>query len=203
MRLAKLLLLLLFCGGQLLARPNFLIVFTDDQTFRATGYHNLEVKTPHLDALAQEGLIFEHAYVASPICAASRASLLTGLFPQSHGVVALESRAFKAFCRGGLREGETLPAALAQGGYRTALFGKSHLGLPTNYHFSEGQELADEEAFSASAQFVSRCAQEDTAFCLLLAPHVSLHPAQRWLDIYQEDSLLLPGNFRPTPCRIA
>ncbi|MDP6720912.1 MAG: sulfatase-like hydrolase/transferase, partial [Pirellulaceae bacterium] len=48
-------------------QPNFLVIFTDDQTYRAIGYNNPAVKTPHLDKLAVEGLIFNNAYVASPI----------------------------------------------------------------------------------------------------------------------------------------
>ena len=66
------------------ARPNVIVIFTDDQTYSAIGYNNPAIKTPHLDALAASGITFERAYVASPICAASRASMMTGLFPQQH-----------------------------------------------------------------------------------------------------------------------
>ena len=55
------------------AKPNIVVIFTDDQTYRAIGYNNPAVKTPALDRLARGGTIFSHAYVASPICAASRA----------------------------------------------------------------------------------------------------------------------------------
>ena len=66
------------------ARPNIIVIFTDDQTYGAIGYNNPTIKTPRLDALAASGIRFERAYVASPICAASRASMMTGLFPQQH-----------------------------------------------------------------------------------------------------------------------
>ena len=66
------------------ARPNIIVIFTDDQTYGAIGYNNPAIKTPRLDALAASGIRFERAYVASPICAASRASMMTGLFPQQH-----------------------------------------------------------------------------------------------------------------------
>jgi hypothetical protein len=68
-------------------KPNIIVILTDDQTYRGIGYNNPEVKTPNLDALAASGITFEHGYVASPICAASRASLMTGRFPQQHGVI--------------------------------------------------------------------------------------------------------------------
>ena len=77
-------------------KPNLVVVFTDDQVHNAIGYDNPEVHTPHLDALAAEGVIFERAFVASPICAASRASVMTGLFPQQHGVIALNQKQFES-----------------------------------------------------------------------------------------------------------
>ena len=82
-------------------RPNFLVIFTDDQCYRSIGYNNEQVKTPHLDRLAGEGLIIENCYVASPICAASRASMMTGLYPQQHGVIALNTKPFNIYRRFG------------------------------------------------------------------------------------------------------
>jgi arylsulfatase A-like enzyme len=70
------------------AKPNFVVIFTDDQTLRAIGYNNPVVKTPNLDGLALQRLRLNRAFVASPICVASRASIYTGMFPQQHGSVA-------------------------------------------------------------------------------------------------------------------
>ena len=53
------------------ARPNFVVIFTDDQTFRAIGYNNPVIKTPELDKLARRGVVFQRAYVATPICVSS------------------------------------------------------------------------------------------------------------------------------------
>jgi|SaaInlStandDraft_1057018.scaffolds.fasta_scaffold732762_1 arylsulfatase A-like enzyme len=75
--------------------PNFVVVFTDDQTYRAIGYNNDYVQTPHLDALANESMIFNRAYVSTPICVSSRASMMSGLFPQQHGSIALNSSGFR------------------------------------------------------------------------------------------------------------
>ena len=69
-------------GGEKNSPPNIVVIFTDDQTYGAIGYNNPEIKTPVLDKLAAEGIIFQNNYTATPICAASRASMMTGLFPQ-------------------------------------------------------------------------------------------------------------------------
>src|SRR6266850_1863358 len=68
------LLLAFFCDHRPSAadgsKPNIIVIFTDDQTYRGVGYNNPEVKTPNLDALAADGITIERGYVASPICAA-------------------------------------------------------------------------------------------------------------------------------------
>ena len=67
-----------------LPRPNLLFIITDDQRFDMMGSVNPTLHTPNMDRLANEGIRFERAYVTTPICAASRASLLTGLFERTH-----------------------------------------------------------------------------------------------------------------------
>ncbi|MFV1998284.1 MAG: sulfatase-like hydrolase/transferase, partial [Acidiferrobacterales bacterium] len=69
------------------SKTNFLFIITDQQCFDHVGYVNgAEVRTPCLDFLAREGSWYKHAYVASPICQPSRASILTGRMPSLHGV---------------------------------------------------------------------------------------------------------------------
>jgi arylsulfatase A-like enzyme len=109
-------------------RPNFIVILTDDQ-----GYGDLscmgatDVQTPRIDALAARGARFTDWYSNSPVCSPSRAALLTGRYPGNAGVRAI---------LGGHRTAPglppsvpTLPAALKPLGYRTAMFGKWHLGL--------------------------------------------------------------------------
>lgn len=68
--------------------PNVLFILSDDQGWGDYGFMgNEQVKTPHLDQLASESLVFENGYVVSPLCRPSLASMVTGLHPHSHGVV--------------------------------------------------------------------------------------------------------------------
>ncbi len=120
-------------GAALLAqrpsRPNFIVIYTDDQGIGDLGcYGHPEVQTPHLDRLAASGVRFTDWYTNSPVCSPSRASVMTGKYPQRTGVVAvLSSQA--DFNVPGLRRGEiTLPGELKKLGYRTAAIGKWHLG---------------------------------------------------------------------------
>jgi len=186
-------------------RPNIIVIFTDDHTYGAVGYHNPSVKTPHLDALAASGMIFERAYVASPICAASRASMMTGLFPQQHGVVALNTTAFSPYRVDAKRAAQTLPNRLNKAGYLTAFYGKSHLGDPKTYGFDTGDRPRghnDVKLFEEASAFIKSRKDHDQPFFLWLAPrqpHVPLHPKQKWLDLYPPGSIQLTGNFRVEP----
>ena len=65
--------------------PNIIFILTDDQRWDALGYAgNNIIHTPHLDQLAREGLYFKNAFATTPICAASRATLFTGLYERTH-----------------------------------------------------------------------------------------------------------------------
>lgn len=67
-------------------RPNIIFILTDDQRWDALGYAgNPIIETPEMDALAKSGTYFKNAFSSTPICAASRASILTGLYERTHG----------------------------------------------------------------------------------------------------------------------
>ena len=187
------------------ARPNIIVIFTDDQTYRGIGYQNPEVKTPRLDALAAGGITFGRSYVASPICAASRASMMTGRFPQQHGVISLNGAAFAPYRTGAANANQTLPARLVEAGYLTALFGKSHLVNPQTYGFEVGREIGghdDVPDFQGGDGVHRNTAAAGKPFFLWLAPqqpHVPLLPEKQWLDLYPAGAIHLTKNFLPRP----
>ena len=100
-------------------RPNIIFILTDDQRFDALGHAGNEwIHTPEMDKLAKEGAYFKNAMVTTPICAASRASILTGLYERTHRYT---------FSTGNIRASymqDSYPRLLRESGYQTAFFGK-------------------------------------------------------------------------------
>jgi len=184
--------------------PNFVVILSDDHAYRAIGYQNPVVKTPNMDWLATEGFRFDRAFTASPICAASRASIYSGMFPQQHGTVGLSGSGFKKSVVEEKRFA-TLPAILEKAGYHTALYGKSHLGEPTTFGFAEGREIGDvndEETFAEADNFLVREAKSGRPFLLWLTPrnpHLPLSAPQHFKDIYKDAVIQLDPNWRESP----
>ena len=116
------------------AKPNVVILFTDDQgTIDAGCYGAKGLKTPHIDKLAATGVRFTQAY-AHTVCCPARAALLTGRHPQRGGVhhwTQGDMNASKGINMA--LEEVTLAEALKTAGYRTALYGKWHLGAHRDY----------------------------------------------------------------------
>ena len=121
--------------------PNVVIIMSDDQGYGDAGcYGASDVQTPHIDALAASGVRFTSFYANAPMCSPTRASLLTGRYPYRCGVPFVVASAPNVV---GLKGSEvTLAKLLKQRGYRTACFGKWHLGshpqsLPNSHGFDE------------------------------------------------------------------
>ncbi|XZE54972.1 sulfatase family protein [Planctomycetaceae bacterium SH139] len=111
-------------------RPNILIIFTDDQGYGdVSTYHPSDVQTPHLDALAEQGMLFKNMRSNCTVCSPSRAALLTGYYPDRVGVPGvIRTQAENSW--GYLSPHvPTLANVLGAAGYRTAIIGKWHLGL--------------------------------------------------------------------------
>jgi uncharacterized sulfatase len=99
-------------------RPNILLITSDQHHWQTLGCMNPEVRTPHLDHLAEQGTLFTRAYCPNPTCTPTRASIITGKYPSQHGGWTLGTK---------LPESEpTLGNYLQDAGYRTALVGKAH-----------------------------------------------------------------------------
>lgn len=104
-------------------QPNVILIMTDDMGYGDLGYHdNPYIETPNLDALAKQSVEFSNFYV-SPVCAPTRASLLTGRYNIRTGV-------FDTYSGGAIMASNeiTIAESLSEAGYKTGLFGKWHLG---------------------------------------------------------------------------
>lgn len=110
--------------------PNIVIIFADDLGYGDLGcYGSPNIRTPHLDAMAREGLRFTDFYSAAPVCSPSRAALLTGRYPIRSGMYGERDVLFPNSPGGLPREEITIATALKKRGYATAHVGKWHLGI--------------------------------------------------------------------------
>ncbi len=132
-------------------KPNIVFIFIDDMGYGDLScYGNQDVRTPHIDRLAQEGVRFEQFYVASPICSPSRVAVTTGQYPARHLIHSyLNSR--RRNRERGMRDfldpaAPAVARVFREAGYATAHFGKWHMGggrdvddapLPQAYGFAE------------------------------------------------------------------
>ena len=131
--------------GQALRRPNFVVIFTDDQGYGDLSCYGADhVSTPRIDQMAKEGARLTSFYVAAPVCTPSRAALMTGCYPKRINMATGSN--FGVLLAGdpkGLNPKEiTIAEVLKSAGYKTGMFGKWHLGdqpefLPTRQGFDE------------------------------------------------------------------
>jgi len=102
------------CAGPTAAqqtRPNILWITIEDLSPRIGPYGHEGARTPRLDALAKQGIVYENAFASSPVCAPARACLITGMYPSSFGAQYMR-------CRGDLPAGTTFfPTLLRDAGY--------------------------------------------------------------------------------------
>ncbi len=132
-------------------RPNIILVMSDDQGWGDTGYNGHPVlQTPHLDAMARTGLLFERFYSGAPVCSPTRGSCITGRHPFRYGI-------FGANAANGPFEPSkyplpdqevTLAEVLKRHGYTTGHFGKWHLGDLTGSQTCTPSQNGFDEWFS-------------------------------------------------------
>lgn len=164
--------------------PNILFIFSDQQHWQAAGFMDRSFKTPNLDRLAEEGLVFSNAYCTTPQCSPSRSSIMTGLYPSKTGVLGNVGAAGGAhLCM------PTIGSLLQKTGYRTGYFGKWHLGKDpvgtSGWDEDEGvtgkENHKDTDTTRNGLSFIQRAAESDQPFALFLSyrnPH----------DIYEFDT---------------
>lgn len=124
------------------AKPNLVLLFADDAGYGDFGFHgSRHFKTPHLDRLAESGVVLGQFYVTAPVCGPSRAGLLTGRYQQRFGYSENNVPSYMSASSKLLGDDMGLPSDLPTMGdhlqslgYRTAVFGKWHLGNADRYH---------------------------------------------------------------------
>lgn len=125
-------------GQEKSEKPNFIIILADDLGYGDLGYTgSSQIKTPHIDALAKDGMVFTEGYVSAPVCGPSRAGLMTGKNQVNFGfdnnpIVDLPQ--FDENFVGLPIEEKTIAERLTDLGYVNGLIGKWHLGEVEKYH---------------------------------------------------------------------
>lgn len=155
-------------------RPNIIFILTDDQRWDALGFAgNPIIRTPEMDRLAAEGTYFENAFVTTPICAASRASILTGLYERTHGYT---------FGQGNIKEpfmAQSYPVQLRKAGYYTGFFGKFGVNYPDFAKlFDEGEDYDRNGKYDDRRGYFFKTIGKDTV-------HLSRYTGQQAIDFIQ------------------
>ncbi|MEM6967196.1 MAG: sulfatase-like hydrolase/transferase [Bacteroidota bacterium] len=116
-------------------RPNIVVILADDLGYNDLGFTgSKDVKTPVLDALAKDGMIFKNGYVTHPYCGPSRAGILTGRYQARFGMESNLDHT-PSDPHHGIPVGEKIFAErLKNVGYKTGIVGKWHLGSHNNFH---------------------------------------------------------------------
>jgi N-sulfoglucosamine sulfohydrolase len=153
-------------------RSNIIVFVSDDHGQDTGAYGNPVVKTPHLDALASEGVLFRNAYATTASCSASRSVLLSGLHNHRTAQYGHEHDYSHFRSYDDLR---TLPVLLREAGYRTARIGKFHVAPEDAYNFEQvipGNQRSPVEMADNTRAFIA--ARDDRPFFLYFAtsdPH--------------------------------
>jgi arylsulfatase A-like enzyme len=197
-------------GGR--KRPNIIFIMTDDHASHALSCYGSKInKTPNLDRLAKEGMLFENCFCTNSICAPCRAVILTGKYSHLNGVI--DNR--KKF------DGsqQTFPKLLQKAGYETAMIGKWHLKTdPTGFDYWNvlpGQGTYYNPAMKEMGQrrkytgyttdiITDHCLKwlkkrsADKPFCLMYhhkAPHRRWEPGPKHLTMYDDVTIPEPDNL--------
>ena len=176
------------------AAPHLVIFLSDDHgAIDSAPYGAPDLRTPNMSRLEAAGMLFTRAFVNSPACAPSRASLLTGLYPARNGAEANHSMP-----RAELRK---LPSYLQDLGYEVVAFGKvAHYKTVEDYGFDHFAHAGfhDHASVPAALKYLAE-RESDRPLCLFVGsnwPHVPWPTGQ---TVYGPANVLLPPTFIDTP----
>jgi len=185
-------------------RPNILVITTHDSGRYFGCYGIDELRTPAIDALAADGVCFTRYFATVPICSASRATMLTGRYPQSHGLMDL------VHPNAGWKLGDDerhLSHLLRDAGYGTYLFGMQHeawdvntLGFDETHaqHASGGGRQFAGEVAESVAEFLASSAQDTSPFYAQVG-FVETHTpfAREHIEPDDSNSVYIPPYVQP------
>lgn len=122
----------IFLPSILFAQPNILLIFSDDLNTKIGPYMEVDKHTPNLDKLAQQGVMFSRAYCQYPLCGPSRASIMSGLYPTTNGVLGnVDSPGSYKKINPALKDHPSMAGFFREHGYFTARVSKIfHMGVP-------------------------------------------------------------------------
>ncbi|PHR97801.1 MAG: sulfatase [Blastopirellula sp.] len=189
--------------------PNIVFILSDDQAWTDYGFMgHADIKTPHLDQLAQRSLVFERGYVAAPLCRPSLASLATGLYPFQHGITGndVDGRNNRAELdlpiRTAFHKHPSFIKMLTSNGYLAHQSGKWWEGSWKDGGFTHGMTHGDptrggrhgdqglkigRDSMKPVTDFIDEATKQQKPFLLWYAPflpHTPHNPPQRLLDKY-------------------
>lgn len=202
------------CSGNQAERPNFLVLISDDQRWDQLSYADQpiipELKTPTMDKLASQGVYFRNAFITTPICAVSRACIMTGRYASSHGMNHFNTPIAEDVLM------LSYPALLHENGYRTGLLGKWGMGMEGTekifdvceawsnqgvyFHKTDSGRIHNSTWLSVKARDFLQTCEEDVPFCLTVcykAPHHPYQPDERDKNLFED--VVIPKRLTDTP----
>lgn len=194
------------------SKPNVVFIFSDQHKLEATGAYGSKIaKTPNIDSLAKKGVVFNHCYTPSPVCAPARAALITGMYPYANGAiyhkapVKLPSGKTEHIGSGFLRstgyhEGiVTLAEIFRQQNYITASPGKMHvhgeLQKNVDKNYQQGNDLGfDEISVRYYTHFPGGHYEDEVGE----DTYMRYRQFQKYNDVFKKGSMHLNEEYAPT-----
>lgn len=183
--------------GEASAEPNIVFILADDCSYRDLELYGGPAMTPHINALAQQGMTFSRCYQSAPMCSPTRHALYTGLYPVKNGAYPNHARAYVNV--------KSIPNYLQPDGYRVALAGKTHISPETVFPFEYIKEFAEPPEADVTAvdgwrypqvkNFLRESRDQKTPFCLFLCSNEPHSPYNKGDATPYRDAKLSPQQF--------